>query len=149
MSGKFEPKTPVQLNPPKSDPISPEFLKQCNGVDGNLCYVAIKGQVFDVTGNKAYQPGGSYNGTYPPLYFSHMPPIFSLGNISRTDAYTQPVFAGHDASRALALTSTKAEDVRPDWSDLGDKEIGVLNDWYTFFSKRYNIVGVVEGAANL
>ncbi|CZR60617.1 probable DAP1 Damage response protein [Phialocephala subalpina] len=120
MSGKFEPKTPVQLNPPKSDPISPEFLKQCNGVDGNLCYVAIKGQVFDVTGNKAYQPGGSYN-----------------------------VFAGHDASRALALTSTKAEDVRPDWSDLGEKEVGVLNDWYTFFSKRYNIVGVVEGAANL
>ncbi|KAE8453935.1 hypothetical protein EG329_007711 [Mollisiaceae sp. DMI_Dod_QoI] len=118
MAGKFEPKTPVNLAPPKSDPISTGFLKQC--VDSNLTYVAIKGQVFDVTGNKAYQPGGSYH-----------------------------VFAGHDASRALALTSTKAEDVRPDWSDLGEKEQGVLNDWYTFFSKRYNIVGVVEGAANL
>ncbi|KUJ15907.1 cytochrome b5 [Mollisia scopiformis] len=120
MAGKFEPKTPVQLAPPKTDIISSSFLKQCNGTDSELCYVAIKGQVFDVTGNKAYLPGGSYH-----------------------------VFAGHDASRALALTSTKAEDVRADWSDLGDKEKGVLNDWYTFFSKRYNIVGVVEGAANL
>jgi membrane-associated progesterone receptor component len=58
------------------------------------------------------------------------------------------VFAGHDASRALALTSTKAEDVRPDWEDLSDKEKGVLNDWNTFFSKRYNVVGWVEGATN-
>jgi hypothetical protein len=31
MAGKFEPKTPVQLNPPKSDPISKEFLSQCKG----------------------------------------------------------------------------------------------------------------------
>jgi membrane-associated progesterone receptor component len=59
------------------------------------------------------------------------------------------VFAGHDASRALGMTSTKAEDVSPDWSTLSDKEKGVLQDWYTFFSKRYNIVGVVEGATNL
>jgi hypothetical protein len=72
MAGKFEPKVPVQLNPPKDDPISPEFLAKCNGkphhqdlfpkppnyishtphptspnkkptgTDGNPCYVAIK-----------------------------------------------------------------------------------------------------------
>lgn len=59
------------------------------------------------------------------------------------------VFAGHDASRALGKTSTKAEDVSPDWSGLDEKEKGVLADWYTFFSKRYNIVGVVEGATNM
>lgn len=35
------------------------------GVDGNKCYVAIKGKVYDVTGNKAYEPGGSYNGASP------------------------------------------------------------------------------------
>ncbi|KAH8685700.1 cytochrome b5-like heme/steroid binding domain-containing protein [Tricladium varicosporioides] len=119
MAGKFEPKTPVTLNPPKDDPISPEFLTTCNGVDGALCYVAIKGKVFDVTGNKAYQPGGSYH-----------------------------VFAGHDASRALGMTSTKAEDVRPDWYDLPEDKKGVLEDWLTFFTKRYNIVGLVEGAKN-
>jgi membrane-associated progesterone receptor component len=47
------------------------------------------------------------------------------------------------------MTSTKAEDVRPDWSDLTDEQKGVLADWQTFFSKRYNIVGKVEGATNL
>ncbi|CAG8949973.1 hypothetical protein HYFRA_00004305 [Hymenoscyphus fraxineus] len=119
-SGKFQPKTPVNLDPPKDDPISQEFLSKCNGVDGGLCYVAIKGKVFDVTGNKSYQPGGSYH-----------------------------VFAGHDASRALGLSSTKPEDVSPDWSTLSEKEKGVLEDWLTFFSKRYNIVGKVEGATNL
>ncbi|RDW92262.1 putative damage response protein DAP1 [Coleophoma crateriformis] len=115
MSGKFEPKVPVVLNPPKNDPISPEYLAKCNGTDGNPCYVAIKGKVFDVGDKDAYRV----------------------------------VFAGHDASRALGMTSTKAEDVRPDWYDLEEKEKGVLNDWFTFFSKRYNIVGEVEGAKNL
>jgi hypothetical protein len=56
------------------------------------------------------------------------------------------VFAGHDASRALALTSTKAEDVRADWEDLDEEKKKTLEDWNTFFSKRYNIVGyVVKG----
>ncbi|KAL6878777.1 cytochrome b5 [Trichoderma novae-zelandiae] len=119
MAGRFEPKVPVQLDPPKSDPISLEALAAANGVDGAKTYVAIKGKVYDVTGNKAYQPGGAYH-----------------------------VFAGKDASRALGKTSTKPEDVSPDWSDLDDKEKGTLEDWVTFFSKRYNVVGVVEGATN-
>ncbi|KAK3351792.1 cytochrome b5 [Neurospora tetraspora] len=116
MSGKFEPKVPVQLNPPKDDPISVEELAKANGADDGKCYVAIKGIVYDVTGNKVYQPG---------------------------------VFAGKDASRALAKTSTKAEDISPDWQDLDDKEKSTLNDWITFFSKRYNVVGKVEGATNM
>jgi len=120
MAGKFEPKTPVQLDPPKSDPISKERLAQCNGENGNPCYVAIKGKVFDVTGREAYAEKGPYH-----------------------------VFVGHDASRALAKSSKEAEDVVPDWYDLPEKEKGVLNDWVTYFSKRYNIVGVVEGATNL
>ncbi|KAK9421540.1 putative Cytochrome b5-like heme/steroid binding domain-containing protein [Seiridium cardinale] len=119
MSGKFEPKVPVQLDAPKDDPISLDELAKADGTDGQKCYVAIKGKVYDVTGNKAYQPGGSYH-----------------------------VFAGKDASRALGKTSTKAEDVSSEWKDLDDKEQGTLNDWVTFFSKRYNIVGVVEGATN-
>jgi len=120
MAGKFEPKEPVQLDPPKSDPISKDFLAKCNGVDSELCYVAIKGKVFNVSGKAPYQPGGSYH-----------------------------VFTGKDASRALALTSTKPEDVRPDWQDLEEKEKKTLDDWMTYFSKRYNIVGVVEGATNM
>jgi hypothetical protein len=59
------------------------------------------------------------------------------------------VFAGKDASRALAMTSVKSEDVKPEWSDLSDKEKSTLSDWVTYFRKRYNVVGVVEGASNL
>ena len=54
------------------------------------------------------------------------------------------VFAGKDASRALAQSSLKPEDCKPEWEDLPDKEKGVLKDWFTFFSKRYNIVGKVQ-----
>lgn len=59
-----------------------------------------------------------------------------------------PVFAGKDASRALGQSSLKPEECRPDWSDLSDEHKKVLNDWFTFFSKRYNIKGKVEGATN-
>jgi hypothetical protein len=38
--------------------------------------------------------------------------------------------------------------VSSEWQDLPDKEKGTLNDWVTFFSKRYNVVGRVEGATN-
>ncbi|ORY59455.1 cytochrome b5-like heme/steroid binding domain-containing protein [Pseudomassariella vexata] len=120
MSGKFEPKVPVNLNPPKDDPISVDELSKADGSDGQKCYVAIKGKVYDVSGNKSYQPGGSYH-----------------------------VFAGKDASRALAKSSVKAEDVTMEWKDLDDKEQTTLENWITYFSKRYNIVGVVEGATNM
>ena len=53
------------------------------------------------------------------------------------------VFAGKDASRALAMSSVKPEDVVAEWEDLSDKEKTVLEEWMTFFSKRYNIVGKV------
>ncbi|POS80551.1 hypothetical protein DHEL01_v201052 [Diaporthe helianthi] len=115
----FKPKTPVTLAPPKDDPISLEELAKADGKDGHKCYVAIKGKVYDVTGNKMYQPGNSYN-----------------------------VFAGKDASRALAKTSTSPDDVSPEWKDLSDKEKGTLNDWIKFFANRYNVVGTVEGATN-
>ena len=36
MAGKFEPKVPVQLNPPKDDPISLEELAQANGRKNHL-----------------------------------------------------------------------------------------------------------------
>lgn len=58
------------------------------------------------------------------------------------------VFAGKDASRALGQSSLKPEECRPDWSDLSDEHKKVLSDWFTFFSKRYNIKGKVEGATN-
>ncbi|CRG85480.1 hypothetical protein PISL3812_02535 [Talaromyces islandicus] len=117
---RFEPKVPVQLDPPKDDPITPEELSKCDGTDPNRpTLVAIKGTVFDVSKNAAYAPSGQYH-----------------------------VFAGKDPSRALASSSLKVEDCRPDWYDLEDKEKTVLDEWFLFFSKRYNVVGKVQGATN-
>ncbi|KAK2748726.1 hypothetical protein FQN57_000307 [Myotisia sp. PD_48] len=112
----------TNLNPPKDDPISLQELAKSDGSDPNRpTLVAIKGIVFDVSGNPAYGPEGNYH-----------------------------VFVGKDSSRALAKSSLKPEDCRSEWEDLDEKEKGVLEDWYKFFSKRYNIVGkVVEGDANL
>lgn len=85
----------------------------------------------------------------PTSQAAHMQVRFSEVATSQRPNLTCIVFAGHDASKALGKTSTKPEDVSHDWSGLSEKEKGVLDDWYTFFSKRYNIVGVVQGASNL
>ncbi|MCJ1407027.1 hypothetical protein MMC19_001097 [Ptychographa xylographoides] len=115
----FAPKIPVKLDPPKSDPITVEELSKCDGTDPSKpTLVAIKGTVFDVTGNASYD---AQKGPYK-------------------------VFAGKDPSRALAMSSVKPEDCRPDWEDLPDKEKKVLDEWMTFFSKRYNVVGKVVGS---
>jgi hypothetical protein len=55
------------------------------------------------------------------------------------------VFAGKDASRALATSSLRPGDIEPEFSDLGDEEKGVLDDWFTLFFKRYDIIGKVTG----
>lgn len=90
MSGKFEPKGGAkQLDPPKDTPISLAELAAANGTTppsppsifdtrsnsfigsagSTKTYVAIKGKVYEVTGNKAYQEGGSYHGiTLSPPY---------------------------------------------------------------------------------
>ncbi|KIX04794.1 uncharacterized protein Z518_05665 [Rhinocladiella mackenziei CBS 650.93] len=116
---RFEPKQKVELNPPKNDLITLEELSQCDGTHPDKpTLVAIKGTIFDVSKNAAYAEKGQYH-----------------------------VFAGKDPSRALALSSLKAEDCVPEWDDLDDKYKTVLDEWYAFFSKRYNIVGKVSTEA--
>ncbi|TCD66309.1 hypothetical protein EIP91_001555 [Steccherinum ochraceum] len=116
----------TDLAPPKDDPFKLEQLKEFNGADASKpIYVAIKGTVFDVTHKRdTYGPGCSYN-----------------------------MFAGKDASKALGKSSLKEEDAIPDWTSLDDSEKKVLDDWHSFFTKRYNIVGRVVDlppfAANL
>ncbi|KAF3655457.1 putative steroid-binding protein 3 [Capsicum baccatum] len=91
-------------------------LKAYDGTDPSKpIYVAIKGRIFDVsTGNSFYGPGGAYS-----------------------------MFAGKDASRALAKMSKNEEDVTPCCDGLSDKEMGVLNDWEKKFEAKYPIVGTV------
>ncbi|KAF8814815.1 cytochrome b5 [Phlegmacium glaucopus] len=109
----------ADLAPPKDDPYTTEQLKQYDGSDPTKpILVAIKGTIFDVSAKiDVYGPGKSYN-----------------------------VFAGKDGSRGLGLSSLKAEDAVADYTGLDEKDMKVLNDWHSFFSKRYNIVGrVVDG----
>ncbi|KAK6355878.1 hypothetical protein TWF718_000257 [Orbilia javanica] len=119
MAGRFQPKEPVVLDPPKDDIITVEYLSKCDGThEGYPIYVAIKGTVFDVTNKKeSYGPGGSYH-----------------------------IFTGKDASRGLGKSSLKPEDAIPDYSGLNESEMETLENWYTFFSNRYNIVGKVEAS---
>lgn len=65
-----------------------------------------------------------------------------------SNATLSTVFAGKDPSRALASSSLKADECVPEWYDLEEEKKTVLNDWFKFFSKRYDIVGKVEGANN-
>ncbi|EXC01112.1 putative steroid-binding protein 3 [Morus notabilis] len=94
--------------------MTPQELLQYNGSDPSKpIYVAVKGRIFDVTAGKSfYGPGGPY-----------------------------AVFAGKDASRALAKMSKNEEDVSPSLEGLSDKEIGVLNDWEKKFEAKYTVVG--------
>ncbi|KAK9682901.1 hypothetical protein RND81_10G105400 [Saponaria officinalis] len=91
-------------------------LKQYDGSNSsNPIYVAIKGRIFDVTtGRSFYGPGGPY-----------------------------AMFAGKDASRALAKMSKDENDVVSSLDGLSDKELGVLADWETKFEAKYPVVGRV------
>ncbi|KAF7149846.1 hypothetical protein RHSIM_Rhsim02G0216500 [Rhododendron simsii] len=91
-------------------------LKQYDGTTPSKpIYLAVKGRIFDVTTGKSfYGPGGDY-----------------------------AMFAGKDASRALAKMSKDEDDVVGSLHGLSDKEMGVLNDWEKKFEAKYPIVGRV------
>jgi len=118
----FQVSKDLKLDPPKDDPISPEELAQHDGSDpSKAIWVAIKGQVFDVSAKRdMYGPGCGYN-----------------------------IFAGKDGSRGLGRSSLKPEDAVADYSVLEEKDMKVLDDWVKYFTKRYNVVGVVTPPAQL
>ncbi|EAY89797.1 hypothetical protein EE612_017101 [Oryza sativa] len=75
--------------------------------------IAIRGQVYDVTrGRLFYGPQGPYS-----------------------------LFAGRDATRALALMSFDPIDLTGDLDGLGPDELEVLQDWEDKFKERYPTVG--------
>ena len=57
---------------------------------------------------------------------------------SKRDVYgpgkSYGIFAGKDASKGLGMSSLQPKDAVADYSELDEKEMGVLNDWHTFFS---------------
>ncbi|GAA5928608.1 cytochrome b5-like heme/steroid binding domain-containing protein [Sporobolomyces koalae] len=106
----------AQLDPPKDTPFTKAELSKYDGrTPDTPIYVAIKGQVFDVSAKRdMYGPGCGYH-----------------------------IFTGKDASKALGKSSLKAEDADSDYSSLTAEEKGVLDDWEKYFTKRYNIIGKV------
>ena len=95
-----------------------EELKKFNGEGESPIFVGIKGEIYDVTSKREmYGPGGSYF-----------------------------IFAGHEATRALAKSSLKEEDLKPfgKFDDLNEKETQTLNEWEAYFKKRYEIIGKIK-----
>ncbi|KAJ4301454.1 hypothetical protein N0V90_003546 [Kalmusia sp. IMI 367209] len=148
---RFAPKQPVDLAPPKDDVITQDYLAKCDVNRSNRKWVDEK-----VYRYKRWIP---YTGRYQSI-----PPNTQLANqtltneqgdvfdVSGKDTYSPGknyhVFTGKEPNRALGLSSLKPEDCISDYSNLSEKEIQVLNDWHTFFSKRYNIVGRLQPESN-
>ncbi|ONK71367.1 uncharacterized protein A4U43_C04F7820 [Asparagus officinalis] len=97
--------------------ITEEELSAYDGSDSKKpLLMAIKGQIYDVTQSRMfYGPGGPY-----------------------------ALFAGKDASRALAKMSFEQKDLTGDISGLGPFELEALQDWEYKFMSKYVKVGTVK-----
>ncbi|CAE7541817.1 MSBP1, partial [Symbiodinium microadriaticum] len=93
-----------------------EQLREFNGTTNKKIYVALKGEVYDVSSSSEYYgPGSTYD-----------------------------CFAGRDASRAMAkLSFEESELSNPNIDDLGPFERDVLENWVEKFQymKCYPVVG--------
>ncbi|KAK6132143.1 hypothetical protein DH2020_034134 [Rehmannia glutinosa] len=116
-SSGFEEKMKPLPPPVQLGEISVEELKQYDGSDPNKpLLMAIKGQIYDVTqGRMFYGPGGPY-----------------------------ALFAGKDASRALAKMSFEDKDLNGDLTGLGVFELEALQDWEYKFMSKYVKVGTIK-----
>ncbi|KAL9412233.1 hypothetical protein AB3S75_045789 [Citrus x aurantiifolia] len=97
--------------------ITEEELKQYDGSDSKKpLLMAIKSQIYDVSQSRMfYGPGGPY-----------------------------ALFAGKDASRALAKMSFEEKDLTGDISGLGPFELEALQDWEYKFMSKYVKVGSIK-----
>ena len=109
--------------PPAPEPvqvgeITADELRQYDGSDPEKpLLMAIKGQIYDVSQSRMfYGPGGPY-----------------------------ALFAGKDASRALAKMSFEPQDLTGDVSGLGPFELSALQDWEYKFTSKYVKVGSIKG----
>jgi membrane-associated progesterone receptor component len=132
VSGIFAPPPPPRQRPreePEAEPLPPpvqlgeveeEDLRQYDGSDPKKpLLMAIKGQIYDVTQSRMfYGPGGPY-----------------------------ALFAGKDASRALAKMSFEPQDLNGDLTGLGPFELDALQDWEYKFMSKYVKVGTIKKAA--
>ncbi len=89
-------------------------LREFDGTNGKPVYIALKGQVFDVSAGP-YGPGGGYS-----------------------------FLAGKDASRALAKMSRDPADASSsNLSDLSDRQRETLDKWSERMLEKYPLVGTL------
>ncbi|GFR67695.1 membrane-associated progesterone receptor component 1-like [Elysia marginata] len=106
-----------ELPPLKKQDFSLEQLREYDGKgsDGRVL-IAVNGKVFDVTrGKRFYGPGGPYG-----------------------------LFAGHDASRALATFSLGEDALKSEYDDLSDLnslQMESVREWEMQFQEKYIYVG--------
>nr|GEW45123.1 membrane steroid-binding protein 1-like [Tanacetum cinerariifolium] len=115
-SSSFEEREP--LPPPvQLGEVTADELKEYDGTDPKKpLLMAIKGQIYDVSQSRMfYGPGGPY-----------------------------ALFAGKDASRALAKMSFEAKDLTGDITGLGLFELDALRDWEYKFMSKYAKVGTIK-----
>lgn len=100
---------------------TPQELSNYNGFDLEKIYIAVKGNVYDVSkGRSFYGPSGPYSN-----------------------------FAGNDASRGLALNSFEIEHIKrwdepiDDLSGLTEDELKSLDNWENMFKGKYPFVGTL------
>ncbi|XP_047318838.1 membrane steroid-binding protein 2-like [Impatiens glandulifera] len=105
-------------DPVQMGDVTEEELRSYDGSDSQKpLLMAIKGQIFDVSRSRMfYGPGGPY-----------------------------ALFAGRDASRALALMSFDEKDLTGNIEGLGESELEVLLDWELKFKEKYVQVGQLVG----
>lgn len=100
---------------------TPKELAKFNGVDGSKIYLAVSGNVYDVSSKPDfYGPGSMYQN-----------------------------FSGRDASRGMAKNSFDEEILTPIdqpldlLNDLTKEEQESLNEWSSFFASKYDCIGIL------
>eukprot|EP01084_Bolivina_argentea_P243794 408595_1 len=95
-----------------------EELSQYDGVKNEKIYLAVIGEVFDVTKGKNYYgpDAGGYSG-----------------------------FSAKDGSRAFAIGGFTEKELIPDITDLNPGQVISIYDWATFYRKDYIPVGKLIG----
>ncbi|KAK9143443.1 hypothetical protein Syun_012843 [Stephania yunnanensis] len=113
----YEEETEPLPPPVQLGEITEEELKLYDGSDPKKpLLMAIKAQIYDVSHSRMfYGPGGPY-----------------------------ALFAGKDASRALAKMSFEEKDLTGDITGLGPFELDALQDWEYKFMSKYVKVGTVK-----
>ncbi|RLN15465.1 membrane steroid-binding protein 2-like [Panicum miliaceum] len=117
MEQEEEEEAPMPFVFPDPVEVGEVTLEQLRAYDGKdpakQILIAIRGQVYDVSrGRLFYGPQGPYS-----------------------------LFAGRDATRALALMSFDPNDLTGDLDGLSPDELEVLQDWEEKFKERYPRVG--------